>query len=289
MAQVKNAKRSTSARTRGPKAADVKGVQGHTLAQSIILAAIKSGERVIAEQRSRKDTLRLLAEFRDNADHIAFRQDLTAKLEEIKADADKAKLTLNAYCEANPIAASVRVECSLWGKMSNAVEKGFTGSLIDFDKPWSEISKAATAHLDNMRNSTGDAGANGGGKITNAGPKQRKGGRKAKPIMDKAKDFVKATLKDAPKDNRNLAEVVHLLILDATVQEIKEVAAVVEKQLALALAAEEAAAKAAAKGGRTAKKAAVPDTPKGDKPEGITPESIDRAQASTGRRAKAKA
>lgn len=293
---IKNAKRSSTRKGRGPKAADVKGVQGHTLAQSIILAAIKSGERVVQEQRSRKDTLRLLEQFRDNADHIAFRQDLEARLNEVKADAEKAKLSLNAYCEANPVAASIRAECSLWVKMSSAVERGFSGTLIDYDSPWASISKGATAHLDNMRNSTGTSGDQGGAKLTNAGPKQRKGkaGRKAKPVLEQAKQFVKDTLTNAPKDNRNLAEIVGLMLVDATAQEIKEVAAVVEKAYIRAKKSEEAAKAAAEKAAATAsKKAPAPDYDPATQSklrDGtiVTPEA--KPQAKTGKaRAKAKA
>lgn len=262
MAEVKsksNAKRSSTAKQRGPKAADTKGVQGHTLAASIIASAIKSGERVLAEQRSRKDTLRLLMEFRDNADHIAFRQDLEAKLSEVKADAEKATLSLNAYSEANPIAASIRAEVSLWTKMSNAVEKGFTGQAVDLDKSWGEISKAATAHLDNMRTSTG---APATGKHTNAGPKQRKAGRKAKPLLDKAKEFAKANLRDATtnaplsKDNRNLANVIGVMCADATVDELNEVLAVVSKMRDMKLKLEQDALDKAKKSSADALKAA---------------------------------
>lgn len=247
MAQAKapksNAMRSSNARTRGPKAADHKGQQGHALAVLVIKQAEKTAEFLAAETRSRKMILTDLLQFRDNAEHIAFRKDLTDKLDEIKKQADAAKISLNAYCDANPGAASVRVECSLWNKLSTAAERGWKP---DMDKPWAEISKAATNHMTGQTNSTGSTG----GKGTNAGPKQRKAGRKAKSTIAKAQEFAASVLKDPvtkaplPKDNRNLAQVVATLIADATMEELTEVAAVVERQIKYAKDAAEKAAKA---------------------------------------------
>lgn len=294
-----NAKRSSNARTRGPKAADHKGHQGHALAAIVIAQAEKIGELMVAQQLSRKDMLKRLSEFRDNAEHIEFRKELDAKLLTIKEESDKAKLSLNAYCDANPRAAAMRVECSLWNKMSAAVEKGFP--VADFlDKPWAEISKGATAHLDNMRNSTGNAAQNGNAnaKLTNAGPKQRVG-RKAKNSIAKAQEFVAQVLKDPitkaplPKDNRNLAQVVATLIADATMEELTEVAAVVERQIKYATEAAAKAQAATQKASDEAKAlhAAATGTKTSGKRKGVagTPpandadKEIERAQASTGR------
>lgn len=251
-ARKTNAKRSTTAKQRGPKAADSKGFQGHALATLVIAQATKTGELMLAQVKSRKQVLADLMQFRDNAEHIEFRKMLDEKLDSIKKEAEKAKLSLNAWCDANPVDASIRVDCSLWVKMSTAVEKGFNGSKVDLDKPWPEISKAATAHLDNLTNSTGT-----NGKTTNAGPKQKKAkaGRKAKGTVQKAQEFAASVLKDPvtkaplPKDNRNLAQVVATIILDATLEELNEVAAVVQRQI-------EYATKAKAQADDAAKKAA---------------------------------
>lgn len=261
-----NAKRSTSAKERGPKAADHKGQQGHALAVLVIKQAEKAAEFLMAETRSRKMILSDLLNFRDNAEHIAFRKDLTDKLEEIKKQADAAKISLNAYCDANAGAASVRVECSLWNKLSTAVERGWKP---DMDKPWAEISKAATNHMTGQTNSTGSTG----GKGTNAGPKQR-AGRKAKSTVAKAQEFAASVLKDPvtkaplPKDNRNLAQVVATLIVDASMEELLEVAAVVERQIQYAKAAQDkalAATKAASDKAKELHDVATSAAPKGSK------------------------
>lgn len=206
----------------GRKSANVKGAIGHALAAQIISEAQEEGQRVLRQRQSRKETLRNLMGFRDDAEHIAFRGDLSAKLEEIKKEAEAAKITLNAYTDANPIAGSVRAECSLWRKMSEAVASGFTGGKVDLDKPWPDISKAATEHL-------AAKATNGTGGTQVADSKKRKAGRQPTPLLDKAKQWAKANLIDektsAPKDNRNLAEVVAVLCSSATVDELSEVIA----------------------------------------------------------------
>ena len=232
------------------KGANVKGAHGAALAAVIIADAEAAGKIELKAQQSRKDTLKKLMGFRDNAEHLEFRAALDAKLDTIKKDAEAAKISLNAYSDANPIAASVRATCSLWVKMSTAVERGFTGSNVDLSKPWAEISRAATAHLDKMRESAGSPN----GKVTQAGAKQR-AGKKPATVVDKARRFVKENLRDEktnaplPKENRNLAQVVYAICEDATVEELSEVIAkLVSLRDLKAKLAEEAIAKAKDKG-----------------------------------------
>lgn len=254
MAELKNAKRSTNARQRGPKAADQKGAIGSALAIHILQVAEEDGKREAVAQTSRKDLLRKIMGFRDNAEHIAFRKVFDDKLTEIKKSADAAKLTLNAYTDANPIAATQRVAVSRWTKLSSAVEHGFPrGGESDLDKPWPEIEKAATAHLDERATSSGK-----GGSKKNGGPKQR-AGRKAKGVVKKMEEFIKSNLRDAnnvplPKDNRNLAQLIGTMLIDASMDELREVAAVVQRQMEVREAADKKAAEATAKASADAKK-----------------------------------
>lgn len=226
---TRNAARSTNAKARGPKAADAKGFQGHALAAQVLEQAKAEGELLVRQLMSRKQIMEHVMQFRDNAEHIAFRQDLTSALDGIKKEAEAAKLSLNAYTDANPIAATVRVSCSRWTKMSEAVEKGYSGSVVDLSKPWADIEKGATEHLAQKNQSTGSK--------VNAGPKQKTAGRKAKPMMAKVEEFIKTNLRDPktnaplPKDNRNLAEVVSKLLEDATLEETMEVAAAVQRTI----------------------------------------------------------
>jgi hypothetical protein len=201
----------------------VAGAQGHAWAVSIIRHAEQEGERQVAEVKSRKQRLGELMEL-GTEENLQARNDLTLALEKIKSEADAAKLSLNAYCDANPKAATVRVECAMWLKLADAVNKGFRGTVVDLTKPWADITKAATAHLDNMSNSTGSDG-----KTTNAGPRQRKAGRKATPLLDKVKQFTNSNIVDdktmAVKPDVKLFQVVGLMLQRATIDQCNEVIA----------------------------------------------------------------
>lgn len=208
----------------GKKSAKAKaGAQGHAWAMSIIKHAEAEGERMVAEVKSRKQRLGELMEL-GTEENLQARNDLTLALEKVKSEADAAKLSLNAYCDANPKAASVRVECAMWLKLADAVNKGFRGTVVDLTKPWADITKAATAHLDNMSNSTGSDG-----KTTNAGPRQRKAGRKATPLLDKVKQFTNSNIVDdktmAVKPDVKLFQVVGLMLQRATIDQCNEVIA----------------------------------------------------------------
>lgn len=209
----------------GKKSADQKpGALGHAWAASIVAHAVKLGEQAVAEVKSRKLRLSELMAL-GTAENLAARNDLTLELERIKGEAEAAKISLNAYCDANPKAASIRVECSMWLKMADAVNKGFKDTLVDLTKPWADISKAATAHLDGLTNSTGS----GDGTKTNAGPRARKGGRKPTATLDKVKSFVKANIVDdktlAVKNDVKLFQVIGLMLQPATIEQCNEVIA----------------------------------------------------------------
>lgn len=217
--------------------ATVVGAIGHAFAAVMIEAARSEGRAVLAKQKSMKDRLKELMAFPSNADHIAFRGDLDTALDDIKREAEAAKLTLNAYSEANPIAASLRSTVSMWNKMSKAVEHGMTASKVDFEKPWADISKLATEIIDSVASGSGK-----GGGTQQGGPRARKG-RQPMGLLDKAKAWGAANLVDettkAPKANRNLAQVVGVLLQTATVNECNEVLAEVTRIRDLKVKAED--------------------------------------------------
>lgn len=240
---------------------------GHALAVHIINRAEEEGQRLLQVRESRKDLLAKLVGLPrgdNNASFIEFRKVLDEKLSEIKATAESAGISLNAYTEANVIAATVRAETSLWVKMSKAVEASFKPDLA---KPWAEISTAATAHLAQVANPS-PTNPDGTPAPRAAGPNKRKAGKKPTPVLDKAKTFIKNNMLDEKghvKADVNLAATVGMMLLTATVSQCEEVLAEVTRILEQKRKTEqemrEKAEKRSAKAKQMAKAAGVPTTP----------------------------
>jgi hypothetical protein len=127
--------------------ADQKGANGAALAAVYIKDAEHLAAQTVKVEVSMKDRLRSLEKL-TREDHLEFRAALVARQELISQEATKAGLTLTLYREADRADDVVYVTCSLWAKMSSAVE---TGWKPNYDTHWSEISKAATASLDKAK------------------------------------------------------------------------------------------------------------------------------------------
>jgi hypothetical protein len=259
----------------GSKSANVTGALGHALAALFIKSAESDAEKALKQAESRKDKLKRVEALPSHADHLAFREDLEKRRLEIKMWAESLELTMQQYMDANPDQASINVELSLWLKLDKAVSYGFKP---DYSKPWGEISIMATDILASV-GAKGKANPSNGGAKT-AGPTTKKVGRARKAVEVKAQEFVKSTLQTEdgkPVANRNLAAVIGALIADATLTELREVAAVVQKQLE---AVEKAAdAIKAAKG----KKAAPANTKAAELPAEEVKEPIAASSKGVGR------
>jgi hypothetical protein len=130
---------------RGKKGgANQKGKNGAGLALVFIKDAEDRAGQELKAELSMKDRIKELMPL-TQADHQEFRAALEARRDLIKAEADKAKITMTAYLQADTVARSLNVTLSLWLKMSRAIETGWQPNL---EKAWGEISKSATDALD---------------------------------------------------------------------------------------------------------------------------------------------
>jgi hypothetical protein len=275
------------ARTSKANAKAVAGAMGHSVAALILKQANETGDALaaLAEKVSRKELLTRLLGFPNNAEHLAFRDDMQAELDAIKARAAQASMSLNDWCDSQPKDNYKRVEVAMWLMMSRAVEHGFSGSAVDMNLPWNELRTKARAHLDNVGNSTGSAGP----KTTNAGVRQKKAGKKPTAPQAKMETFVKANIIDektlSVKADVNLAKTVGTLLVYATVAQCDEVIAecvrIRDAKIKVEAELKEKATAQAKKAGDMAK--GKPETTPAAPSRTVTDEKISRAQASTGR------
>jgi hypothetical protein len=126
-------------------AAMVNGAIGAALAEVFFQFEEKRAAHILGEQKSMKERLKEIAGLPGNKEHVAFRETLAEHVKAINAEADKFKLKIADYLDSNPAAAHMYSSLSMWQKMSRACELG-TG-WINYEKPWAEISKAATQAL----------------------------------------------------------------------------------------------------------------------------------------------
>jgi hypothetical protein len=126
-------------------AATVNGAIGSALAEVFFQFEEKRAQHILGEQKSMKDRLREIAGLPGNKEHVAFRETLAAHVKEINKEAEGFKLKLQDYLDSSPYKAHMYSSLSMWQKMSRACELG-TG-WINYEKPWAEISKAATQAL----------------------------------------------------------------------------------------------------------------------------------------------
>ncbi|MFN7882856.1 MAG: hypothetical protein ACK5PF_07565 [bacterium] len=120
-----------------------KGNTGSALASLLLKAADKQAEAEVKQADSRKDTLASFLKFTRD-DHLAFREELNARLDLYKSSAATLNLTFEAFKQSDPKANSVSVTVSLWLKMSQACE---TGWRPEMDQSWGYISIKATEAL----------------------------------------------------------------------------------------------------------------------------------------------
>jgi hypothetical protein len=126
-------------------AAMVNGAIGSALAEVFFQYEETRAQHVLGEQKSMKERLKEIANLPGNKEHVAFRETLAAHVKEINKEAEGFKLKLQDYLDSSPFKAHIYSSLSMWQKMSRACELG-TG-WINYEKPWAEISKAATQAL----------------------------------------------------------------------------------------------------------------------------------------------
>jgi Zn-dependent M16 (insulinase) family peptidase len=257
---AKQAKTSPSDMTtrkvvRGSKSAGVLGAVGAALAAMFITEAETVGKLMDAARTTKKDKLEKLVALGPQ-DRTAFHKAFMEKRESINKLAAEAKQPLRDYFAANQGVQWVYIECGNWQTMAVAVDAGWAP---DLTKPWVNLLAEAVEKKDSI-------GKPDGNGVTAVGSKKKKAGKTASSPQSKAVTAVKRLLskdeKGQPiaKNNRNLSEVVAGIIADATMDELKEVAAVVQRQMEATAKAIEASAKAAAKASQSSK-AAVANQP----------------------------
>lgn len=237
-------------------AAMVSGAQGGALADKFIQEWTNVGKIVTAMRTSMKDKLLLLIGM-DAANLVAFHKAMMDKAEEInnlKVDAQTADETITNLAKffefVRPELETVYQECNRWKRLALAVDGGWrpTAEHVRTTK-FMDLCVEATARIE-------AAGKSGESAPNVAKGKSGQGRGKPKQVpktpQQKAVNAAKSALKDEkgealPKNNRNIAEVVRGILSDATVEELVEVAAVVEAQLIAARKVQEDAAKAIAK------------------------------------------
>jgi hypothetical protein len=236
----------------GAVSAMVTGANGHALAAIIIKDALAIGELAQKQAMSRKDRLSALLAL-DGESVDAFIADMVARQKEINEEAKVVpNRSLMDYLIDNPKENSVYAETSMWLGIARAVKAGWK-PMNDKKEPitnqadWPEW-RLLTMQASAVRNSTGASNDPSNPQKVPSGKKGKGKGRPEVPTEKKAANAALGALKDKngkalPKNNRNLSEVVRIMLSDATVQELVEVAAVVQNQLAIAQKAEEEAAK----------------------------------------------
>jgi hypothetical protein len=146
MAQVKTSPSDLT--TRKPvsetASADVKGTAG-SAAAAVLIKAVDDVAKAVAIALNRgeaslkghlKDLFKLSAD-----DHVAYRASLQTHVDGLNKEAEKAKLTLTQYRQADKRINYVYVTLSEWKRLSNAIQNGYKP---DTDKPWGEIKQGAT-------------------------------------------------------------------------------------------------------------------------------------------------
>lgn len=230
----------------GKATANVKGATGHSLAAVIFAEAEAAGAAMEKVTLSRKDKLALLIGF-DKANRDEFKADLLARQEQISGEAKAvSNRTLRDYLDDFPRANAVYTECSMWTRMVKAVDVGWTpksdkGETLEQSAwpEWRLLTMQATKALDAKGKPSKD-----GKNPELAQSNKRKRGRQPVSAQTKAVNAVKAALKDdkgnaLPVNNRNLAEVIRGILADATLEELNEVAAVVQTMRDSAIKAKE--------------------------------------------------
>lgn len=233
---------------RGKKAtAAIMGAVGAALAATFIADVEGLAAAQERQQMSRKEKLEKILALGPK-DLTAFHKAMLDRSDRVKADMEEAKKKnplikgLREYFELHPGQQTIYVDTSMWKTMAVAVDAGWKP---DLSLPWANISASATAHKNAQgQPSTDPANPQPAGSTARTTGRGR--GRQATTPQAKAINAVKSALKDEkgqplPKNNRNLAEVIRGLLADATVEEMREVAAVVQTRLA---ETEEAAKKA---------------------------------------------
>jgi len=164
--------------------ASVKGANGSALAETVIQACLKQAEAEESVRVSSRAFLKSLHGLKRD-DHLKFREALDKQVEGINSAAKACGMTVRDYKEANPKSNSVAVQCSLWKRLSLAVEKGYSP---DFTLSWSVICQKATE----FNNSEAKAVPDGAGEHVNiqqASPTIRRG-RPEKSRLEKAKTYM---------------------------------------------------------------------------------------------------
>lgn len=258
-----------------------KGHNGAALATVFINETETAAREMVRQAESMKSRLKKLTALTAE-DHVEFRATMAAKLEDLKGQAEAAKLSLNDYCKqdnkAGQIAAVVRTSVSLWMKLSTACQAGFTP---DYGMAWANISKAATEY----KSSTGSPDG-----------KQATAGRKPTPVLDKTKNFVKGNmLDDAGKVKPELIQktdtgipliesiMMMVMMADAPDELVDELVGKLQQFKKDRTASREAAAKAAAKASKTSKEATTAE-PTGNPGETLVERGKAAAKASKSRK-----
>ncbi len=199
------------------------------------------------KKESMKSRLKKLVSFTAQ-DHAEFRAVLEAKRLDMGATAkvngfDKLGDYFTQGGIDGQVAKSLQVTISLWLKMSKATQNGFKP---DYEMAWADISAKATPYADPKVNMAG------GGKGTPVNPAAAAAekAKTASKLLDKAKSFVKVNLRDdkgQPRNDVNRAEMMALMCLDCTVEELDIIIARLTAERDNKVKARELAAKATAK------------------------------------------
>jgi hypothetical protein len=247
----------------GQASANVPGALGHALAAVIITTARAIGEQLQKQAMSRKDRLAELLKL-DKPSIVEFIADMRATQEQIGKDAKAVpNRSLTDYLTDNPSENSVYSETSMWLGLARSVDAGWK-PMNDKGEPYANVSQWPEWRLIAMsaakaRDSIGKPSADGKNpNRAGSGTKKQGKGRPVVAPQQKAINAVANAMKDdkgqpLPKNNRNLAQVIEGILVDATPQELVEVAAVVQKMMARADKAEKDAAEATAKAAKQAK------------------------------------
>ena len=233
----------------GSKAAPavMAGAYGAGLATVFLNEDEKGIRDAIKKTESMKDRLKKLVKFTAE-DHAEFRAVLEAKRLNMGTAAKAAGFeNLGDYFTKGGIegqvAKSLQVTISLWLKMSKATQNGFKP---DYEMAWADISSKATQAADAKSAKAGE----GKGTPVNPAAAAAEKAKTASKLLDKAKSFVKVNLRDdkgQPRNDVNRAEMMALMCLDCTVEELDAIIARLTAERDNKVKARELAAKATAK------------------------------------------
>ena len=169
-----------SATVKGSTAKAAKGAYGHALGVTFIKYAEDMADKAAKESMSYKDRLKELAKG-TREDHIEFRVVLEERLSAMKDVAATLGFSFTAYREMDPKAAVISTQCSMWAKLSKALEANYKP---DYDQSWAYISQKATEHNDARGTPSADTK-----NPQNVSPAKKKG-RKELPLWDKVRALV---------------------------------------------------------------------------------------------------